>query len=98
VVHLENLRDLGETLRGLNPTGPVVRAYEHERDETQTRGVRVDPRVAALSTPLSSSLRIRSKTADGARPTCLEISAFEVRAFLCRIVRICLSRPLIILN
>src|ERR1700693_2183352 len=46
----------------------------------------------------SSSLRIRSKTADGASPTCLAISALEVRAFSCRIFSICVSIKSIILR
>src|SRR5215471_6617193 len=49
-------------------------------------------------TPFSSSLRIRSNTAEGARSTCRAISAFEVLAFDWRIFRIMPSIVSIILK
>src|SRR5204862_1156887 len=48
VVHLEDLRDLGEQLRRRDPAGPVVRSDERESDQAELDRVRIDSRGVAL--------------------------------------------------
>ena len=60
----------------------LLDAHEDEREQVRAEGPRTDPGLVASSTiRLLSSLRRRSRTAEGAIPTCRAISALLVRAF-----------------
>ena len=88
VMHLEDFGELGERLRDPILGPGFVAANRHEGEQPQAEGLRVDLGGVALRMPRASSLRIRSRTAEGASPTALAISTWVSRALAWRRSRI----------
>ena len=80
VMDLQHLRALSKRLRDADRQHRPLASNRDERQERQPERLGSTRALYPRMTPLASSFRIRSMTADGARPTSLAISVWVSRA------------------